>query len=123
MTAARHRKASEPDAKITVQSNNKLVQFDPLLLHRHRDRPREFMTTWSPVQRLEWVHNCSLDNLEWLLNLKPLDLDPEQFRAWKDATLSVFHIGAKFGLQRARTDDAEHLAEVKRRLQERVDQG
>ena len=73
-------------------------------------------------ERLEFTFGCALDNLFTLISFNPDELDHDRFVAWKEASLAVVTIGAKFGLQRARTTDAEHLAEVKRRLAERIDQ-
>jgi hypothetical protein len=83
--------------------------------NRQRNRPKDW-AAWNEAQRLEYTFGCSLDNLEILLSWEPTQLDDTRFRAWKEATLSVVNIGARYGLQRARIQGDEYLATVRKRL-------
>lgn len=82
---------------------------------RVRARPKGF-SAWQVVKRLEWTFGCSLDDIEEVVNWDPNSLDPIRFRAWKEMVLGMLHVGAKFGLQRQRTDDSLALMEVRKRL-------
>lgn len=82
---------------------------------RTRAQPKRY-NAWNATQKLEWAFNCSIDDIEEVVNWDPNSLDPIRFRAWKEVVLGVFHIGAKFGLQRQRTDDSLALMEVRKRL-------
>ncbi len=83
---------------------------------RTRSRPRRY-NSWQAAQRLEWTFGCSIDDAEEVVNWDPISLDPIRFKVWKEFVLGVLHIGAKFGLQRQRTDDNLALMEVRKRLE------
>jgi hypothetical protein len=57
---------------------------------------------WKPDRKLEFIFGCALVNLETVLSWDPDKLDPIRFRAWKEMTIAVAHISAKFGLVQAK---------------------
>ena len=88
-------------------------------LDRRWPRPRGF-NEWSPGERLEWVFQCSLADLELVLSWDPASLDREHLRIWKDVSIAVQNCGARVGLSaRATGGNAAALAEIRAGLAKR----
>jgi hypothetical protein len=107
------------DARPSLPAARKaeIAQILPAALDRGRQRPKGY-GGWPVAKRLEWTFQCSVDDIEEIVNLRldALTADPVAYRAYVEVVLAVYRSGMQHGLQRARAEDQRSLAELNRRL-------